>query len=121
MSRLFQSPEHALPLIDLDIVARQVVEPGTRTLRKIQTHFGDEIVSREDGSLDRPKLGQIIFNDQRKRKELNSIIHPAIRWRLAWLLLINWLKGVKVIVVDAPLLVEAGLWRMAGKIVLVYW
>ena len=121
VSRLLQSPDIALPLIDLDVLAREVVEPGTRTLHKLQAHFGDEIVSPTDGSLDRAKLGQIIFNDERKRKQLNAIIHPAIRWRLAWSLLIYWLKGEKIVLVDAPLLVEAGLWRLAGRIILVYW
>jgi len=118
VSKLFQSQQ--LPLIDLDILARQVVEPGSPTLLKLEKVFGKEIISDKDGSLNRPKLGSVIFNDEKKRKILNGIIHPAIRKRLAWLLLLNWLKGEKITVVDAPLLIEAGLWRFAGKIVLVY-
>jgi len=52
---------------------------------------------------------------------LNSIVHPAVRRLLAWELLKNWIKGEKVCVVDAPLLIEAGLWRFCGAIVVVYW
>lgn len=121
VSSLLQTGENALQLIDLDILARQVVEPGSRTLAKLQAHFGDEIISKKDGTLDRPKLGQIIFNDERQRKILNSIMHPAIRRRLAWQLAIYWLKGERIVIVDAPLLIEAGLWKLAGRIILVYW
>lgn len=120
VSNLFKSPQYHLPLIDLDILAREVVEPGTSTLNKIRATFGDEVITPQ-GALDRPALGRIIFNDERQRKKLNAIIHPAIRRRLAWLLFLNWIKGEKVVVVDAPLLIEAGLWKFAGKIVLVYW
>lgn len=121
VAKLLQSPENGLPLIDLDVLAREVVEPGSRTLKKLRAHFGDGIIKAEDGGLDRPKLGQIIFNDEKQRKILNGIIHPAIRRRLAWKLAGHWLSGEKIVVVDAPLLIEAGLWRLAGRIVLVYW
>lgn len=120
VSNLLRSPQYRLPLIDLDILAREVVEPGTSTLNKIRSTFGDEVITAE-GALDRPALGKIIFNDQDQRKKLNAIIHPAIRKRLAWLLFLYWIRGEKLVVVDAPLLIEAGLWRFAGKIVLVYW
>lgn len=119
VSKLLQS--HELPLIDLDIIARQIVEPGSPTLAKLVKVFGEDIVKPEDGTLDRPKLGGIIFNDEAQRKRLNAIMHPAIRRRLAWLLVMNWLKGERLTVVDAPLLIEAGLWKFAGKIVVVYW
>ena len=120
VAKLLQSGPDPLPLIDLDILAREVVEPGTSTLRKLQSHFGDAVIA-QDGTLDRPKLGQVIFNDEKQRKVLNGIIHPAIRRRLAWKLAGYWLTGTRVVVVDAPLLIEAGLWRLAGRIVLVYW
>merc|ERR1712093_11744 len=98
VSKLFQS--HHVPLIDLDIIARQVVEPGSSTLQKLVSIFGEGIISPTDGTLDRPKLGSIIFNDEAQRKRLNAIMHPAIRRRLAWLLLVNWLKGERLTVVD---------------------
>lgn len=120
VSNLFKSPQYGLPLVDLDVVAREVVEPGTSTLNKIRAAFGDAVIT-SGGALDRPALGKIIFNNEQERKKLNAIIHPAIRKRLAWLLFKYWIQGEKLVMVDAPLLIEAGLWRFAGKIVLVYW
>jgi dephospho-CoA kinase len=121
VAKLLQSQHHNLPLIDLDVLAREVVQPGTSTLNKIHDAFGDDVISAKDGSLDRPALGKIIFNDANQRAKLNGIIHPAIRRRLAWLLCKYWLKGERIVIVDAPLLIEAGLWKLAGRIVLVYW
>jgi dephospho-CoA kinase len=121
VSSLLSSAPHSLPLVDLDILAREVVLPNSRTLRKLEQVFGSDIINPDDGSLDRPKLGKIIFNDESQRKRLNAIIHPAIRRRLARRLFWYWIRGEKVVVVDAPLLIEAGLWKLAGKIVLVYW
>lgn len=120
VSNLLKSPQYNVPLIDLDILAREVVEPGTSTLRRIRAAFGDAVITPE-GGLNRPALGKIIFNNEKERKKLNAIIHPAIRRRLAWLLVKHWIRGEKLVVVDAPLLIEAGLWRFAGKIVLVFW
>lgn len=69
----------------------------------------------------REKLGSIVFNNDKERKVLNSIVHPAVRRLLAWELVKAWFRGEKLCVVDAPLLVEAGLWKMCGAIVVVYW
>lgn len=52
---------------------------------------------------------------------LNSIVHPAVRRLLAWELIKCWFRGESVVVVDAPLLVEAGLWKFCGAVVVVYW
>ncbi|GAA6006835.1 hypothetical protein JCM11491_003199 [Sporobolomyces phaffii] len=108
-----------VPLIDLDVLARVAVEPNSYALSALVAHFGHDIL-RPDGTLDRDKLGQIVFSNERERKVLNSIVHPAVRRLLAWELLKNWLRGEKVCVVDAPLLIEAGLWRFCGAIVVVY-
>ncbi|KAK0547852.1 Dephospho-CoA kinase cab5 [Tilletia horrida] len=113
------SETHKIPLIDLDILARAVVEPGTPALKAIVKHFGKEIL-KPDGSLDRPTLGRIVFNDPAQRKVLNRITHSAVRKRMAWLMFLLWIKGSKIVVVDAPLLVEAGLWTFCGEIVVVW-
>lgn len=84
------------------------------------SHFGDEIL-HPSGELNREKLGSIIFGNEKERKVLNSIVHPAVRRLLAWELVKCWFRGEKVAVVDAPLLIEAGLWKMCGAIVVVYW
>lgn len=52
---------------------------------------------------------------------LNGIVHPAVRRLLAWELAKCWIKGEKMVVVDAPLLIEAGLWKFCGAVVVVYW
>ncbi|KAF7331546.1 CoaE-domain-containing protein [Mycena kentingensis (nom. inval.)] len=108
-----------VPIIDADVLARQVVEPGTPALAKIVAYFGPEILL-PDGSLDRQKLGSIIFADETKRKKLNSIVHPAVRRTMLWGIFKNWLSGSKYCVLDVPLLIEGGLWKLCGKVVVVF-
>jgi dephospho-CoA kinase len=109
-----------IPIVDADVLARQVVQPGTPALTKIVKYFGPSILL-PDGSLDRKLLGSIIFNDEAKRKKLNSIIHPAVSYAILWNVLLHWLKGEKMCIVDVPLLIEGGLWKLMGKVVVVYW
>ncbi|ORY88391.1 dephospho-CoA kinase-domain-containing protein [Leucosporidium creatinivorum] len=108
-----------IPLIDLDILARQAVAPNSYALSALVSHFGDDIL-HPSGELNREKLGSIIFGNEKERRVLNSIVHPAVRRLLAWELVKCWFRGEKVAVVDAPLLIEAGLWKMCGAIVVVY-
>jgi dephospho-CoA kinase len=68
-----------IPLIDLDILARQAVEPGSRGFKSIVKIWGDKVL-KEDGSLDRAKLGEIVFNNQEERKRLNGIVHPEVSY-----------------------------------------
>ncbi|GAA5997503.1 putative dephospho-CoA kinase [Rhodotorula paludigena] len=117
VSKLLQ--ESQVPVIDLDVLARIAVEPDSYALSALVRHFGESIL-RPDGTLNREKLGSIVFNNERERKVLNSIVHPAVRRLLAWELVKAWMRGEKVCVVDAPLLIEAGLWKMCGAIVVVY-
>lgn len=65
------------PVIDADLIAREVVEPGTETLKALGDHFGPAILS-PDGQLDRQALAAAIYADDQKREALNQIIHPAI-------------------------------------------
>lgn len=119
MSNLLKTQK--IPLVDLDVLARDAVAPGSHALARLVKHFGADRILRDDGSLDREALGSIVFEDEKERKVLNGIVHPAVRRLLAWEVLKLWLKGEKLVVVDAPLLVEAGLWRLCGLIVIVYW
>lgn len=107
-------------MIDADILAREVVAPGTSVLRAIVGEFGPDILSA-DGTLDREKLGDIIFKDTKKRKILNSIVHPAVQRAMLRDVVRCWWNGERVCVLDVPLLVEAGLWRWVGETVVVYW
>ncbi|MBW2590935.1 MAG: dephospho-CoA kinase, partial [Deltaproteobacteria bacterium] len=69
--------ELGAPLIDFDLIARQVVEPDTRGLEAIVDYFGKQILA-EDGTLNRKKLSKIVFQDFEKRKKLESFTHPLI-------------------------------------------
>ncbi|MFF3101504.1 dephospho-CoA kinase [Viridibacillus arvi] len=107
-----------LPIIDADLVARVVVEPGTETLKQIVEAFGEEVL-QDDGTLNRTKLGDIIFHEPAARKTLNDIIHPAIRQEMLRQrdeLLEN---GAKDIVMDIPLLFESRLQHFVEKILVV--
>jgi len=67
-----------IDIIDADIVAREVVEPGTKALKDIQSYFGDRVLS-SDGALDRAALREIVFSEPEKRKWLEALLHPIIR------------------------------------------
>jgi len=112
---------HGIPIVDADILARRVVEPNTSVHAQIVATFGSEVLLR-DGSraLDRKKLGEVVFNDDRKRKLLNAIVHPAVRREMIWDVARYWLTGHKVCVVDVPLLIEVGIWKYVSKVVVVY-
>jgi dephospho-CoA kinase len=107
-------------LVDLDRIAREVVEPGQPALAAIAERFG-EAVLQPDGSLDRKKLGQIVFSDVTQRKELEAITHPAIRavmkQRMA-----DYERDfpARLTVVDVPLLYESGLMSYFEKVMVVY-
>lgn len=66
-----------IPIIDTDIIARQVVEPGQPALQEIKKTFGHEVLT-DNGALNRPVIRKIIFNDPSKRKQLEGILHPRI-------------------------------------------
>ncbi|KAH7341342.1 CoaE-domain-containing protein [Rhizoctonia solani] len=111
---------HGIPVIDADLLARQVVEPGTPGHAAICTTFGTGILKEGSQDIDRKKLGEIIFNDERKRRQLNAIVHPAVRKAMFWSLIRCWLRGERVCVLDVPLLIETGMWKQVGKVVVVY-
>ena len=109
-----------IPVIDADLLARQVVEPGTPGFKSIVSTFGTEVLN-QDGTLDRKKLGTIIFNDEAKRKLLNRIVHPAVRKAMFWQVMAYWIRGHRYCILDVPLLIEGGLWQWVGLVVVVYW
>jgi dephospho-CoA kinase len=107
-------------LVDADKLARDVVEPGSPVLDKVASHFGQDIL-QEDGSLNRKKLGEIIFADLAARKNLESLLHPPIR-----ALMREQMETAerdypgKLVVVDVPLLFESDLAFMFQEVVVVY-
>ena len=99
--------EHGAVRVDADVIAREVVEPGTEGLAAIEREFGPSVLSA-DGTLNRPALGAIIFADGDRRAALNAITHPAV-WRRAKELFAEAEAANQnaVVVYDVPLLVEA--------------
>jgi len=107
-------------LIDADRIAREVVEPGTPALRQIAETFGESVLL-PDGSLDRKKLGSLIFGDESKRLALNEIVHPAVRAEIKQRMERNEaIAPDKLSVVDIPLLYESKLYSMFEEVMVVY-
>ncbi|MFJ6936209.1 dephospho-CoA kinase [Streptomyces sp. NPDC101132] len=103
-------------VVDADRIAREVVEPGTPGLAAIVEAFGESVLA-PDGSLDRPKLGSVVFADQDKLRTLNGIVHPLVGARSAEL---EAAAGPDAIVVhDVPLLTENGLAPLYDLVVVV--
>jgi dephospho-CoA kinase len=71
-----------VPVLDTDVIAREVVAPGSPVLQQLATRFGDDIMTPA-GELDRARLRQHVFRDPAEREALNAIMHPAIRAELA--------------------------------------
>lgn len=96
---------HGAVIIDADVLAREVVQPGTPGLAAIVQRFGRGVLA-PDGTLNRPAMGALVFSDPRARAALNAIVHPAVRRRAAD---IEQLAPPDAIVVHViPLLVETG-------------
>jgi dephospho-CoA kinase len=107
-------------LIDLDRIAREIVEPGRPALAQIAQRFGQAVL-RADGSLDRQKLGAIVFADPLKRRELERITHPAIRAVMKQRMEENEREAPdRLTVVDVPLLYESGLEDRFERVMVVY-
>lgn len=114
VSRLLAS--HGAVIVDADRIAREVVEPGTEGLRAVVAEFGEEILA-PDGSLDRPKLGALVFADRERRAALNAIVHPLVGARSAEL---EAAAGPGAVVVhDVPLLTENGLAPLYDRVLVV--
>lgn len=110
---------HGYPVIDADIAARKVVEPGMPALVKITEAFGDDILL-PDGTLNRKKLGSIIFENEEKRQTLNTIVHPAVRAWMKQEMERAFEEGASIVIMDIPLLFESKLTHMVEETILVY-
>lgn len=101
--------ERGAIIIDSDVLSREVVAPGTPGLALVEERFGREVL-RLDGSLDRAKLGALVFADADARADLNAIIHPRVRRLATERRLIASASDPDAVVIDViPLLVETGL------------
>ncbi len=98
--------EHGALIVDADMLAREAVAPGTEGLAAIVAAFGSAVLAA-DGSLDRPRLGTLVFADAAARARLNAIVHPLVSRRSAEIAAAA--PAGAVVVHDVPLLVENGL------------
>ncbi len=91
-----------VPCIDADDVSRQVVERGSEAIREISNTFGKDVLD-EQGNLDRKKMRQIVFDDNKAREKLESIVHPRVYAKID-----NFIKGVSnpYCIISSPLLIE---------------
>ncbi|MET8137401.1 dephospho-CoA kinase [Streptomyces sp. NPDC005251] len=108
--------EHGAVLIDADRIAREVVAPGTPGLAAVVDAFGEDVLAPA-GSLDRPKLGSIVFADPQKLAVLNSIVHPLVGTRSR--ALEDAAPEDAVVVHDVPLLAENGLAALYDLVIVV--
>ncbi|NEB34697.1 dephospho-CoA kinase [Streptomyces sp. SID14446] len=108
--------EHGAVLIDADRIAREVVEPGTPGLAAVVDAFGEDVLTAE-GTLDRPRLGSIVFADPEKLATLNAIVHPLVGTRSRTLE--DAAPADAVVVHDVPLLAENGLAPLYDLVIVV--
>lgn len=106
-------------VVDADLLSREVVATGTKALKKLVNEFGSDIL-KGDGSLDRDRLGQMVFADTQVRATLNRIVHPEIARRsVEELQRLKEEADAPLIVYEAPLLFEVGAETRVDKVLVV--
>ncbi|MGI8316824.1 dephospho-CoA kinase [Halobacillus mangrovi] len=117
VSKMFT--ELNIPVIDADNISREVVKPGEPAYEQIVDTFGDSIL-QEDKTLDRKQLGKVVFSDEEKRKQLNSIVHPQVRKEMLAKRDYYVSEHYSAMVLDIPLLFESKLSHYVDRVVVVY-
>ncbi len=110
--------ERGARVVDADRVAREVTAPGTPVHAAILRRFGDA-VSTADGSVDRAALGRVVFADPAALRDLEALVHPAVRPRILELIADAEADGVAAVAIEAIKLVEGGLASMCDEVWLV--
>jgi dephospho-CoA kinase len=109
--------EAGVPIVDADVLAREVVAPGTAGLAAVRKRFGPDSV-RRDGTMDRVRIAQIVFKDKRARLDLEAIIHPAVQ-KAVDEFFATLPKRTPFAVADIPLLFETGRENQFNAVVVV--
>lgn len=106
---------HGIPVVDADVVARQVVEPGMPALSAITAHFGDRVI-QADGHLDRSALREIIFHDPAEKHWLEALLHPLIRDEI-----VRQLQESEACytILSSPLLLESGQDQLVDRVLVI--
>lgn len=110
--------ERGAAVVDADLVARQIVEPGQPALAELRLRFGDAILAA-DGTLDRKQLGALVFADPTARGALDAITHPRIAARSAEEIAKHGARGARVVFYEAALLVEIGTYKTLDGLIVV--
>ena len=108
-----------IPVIDADEVARKVVEPNSQGAKEIKKAFGSDVFE-EDGSLNRQKLGALIFSNAENRQKLDELLQPLIKIMILDEIEEHRQKGENMIVLDLPLLFEKQYEELCEEIIVVY-
>ncbi|GGB27689.1 dephospho-CoA kinase [Virgibacillus dakarensis] len=111
--------DYQIPVVDADKLAREVVRPGEKAYEKIIEAFGQDVL-RDNQTIDRKKLGTIIFADEAKRDQLNGIVHPAVREKMLKQRDALQEAGATCVVLDIPLLFESKLTHFVDKTLVVF-
>ena len=126
VAKLLRAPPYNLDVIDADQISRDVVLPGTPAYREILSRFQDEVpdlILSDSRAINRPALGRAIFGhspqQQAARKDLNSIVHPRVRRALFSHVMKSYLAGARALVMEVPLLLEAGWAPLFGSVIVV--
>lgn len=106
-------------IVDSDILARKVVEPGMPAYNDIVERFGKDILL-PGGAIDREKLGGVVFHDEKARRDLNAITHPRVFEMMSARIKNAENSGAEVTIVDIPLLYESGASSWLKTVILVY-
>ena len=116
VSKMFS--EHGIPVIDTDLIARDILKVGTKAYDEVLEKFPVSIILTNN-EISRKKLAEVIFRDKEKRDELNNIIHPKVRE-----IVLHDLEGYKsddkkIVIVDVPLLFESKFDEVVDKVIVV--
>jgi len=109
--------EAGVPIVDADVLAREVVTPGSAGLNAVRKRFGPDAV-RRDGTMDRVRVAQIVFKDKRARLDLEAIIHPAVQ-KAVDDFFASLPKRTPFAVADVPLLFETGREKQFQSVIVV--
>lgn len=117
VARILQ--EHGFPIVDADLIAREIVEPGQPALAELAKEFGEDILNA-DGSLDRGLLASRAFTTKDTTQRLNNITHPRINQRTQELFDEARENGAEAVIYDMPLLIDKGLHKDMDATIVVH-
>ena len=107
-----------IPIIDSDLIAHRIMEIGQNGYKAVVDYFGNDIL-HDDQTIDRRKLGAIVFNDREKLKKLNEITHPLVHQEIEQQMVQYRANHEKLVVIDVPLLFESGFESLCNGVLVI--